>query len=44
MPIHEPGGWGPLDRQIKLGTVTKVEKLGVWSRQQKKVVAEDKKK
>jgi hypothetical protein len=40
MPKNSPKTWGPFDQEVKLGSVTKVEKLGVWSLQQKKVVAE----
>ena len=42
MSKNSPKSWGPFDQDVKLGTVTKVEKLRVWSRQQKKVVAEEK--
>jgi hypothetical protein len=41
MPKNSPKSWGPFDQEVKLGTVTKVEKLGVWSRQQKNVVAQE---
>jgi hypothetical protein len=40
MPKYSRNSWGPFEQDVKLGTITKVEKLGVWSRQDKKVVAE----
>jgi hypothetical protein len=43
MPKNSPKSWGPFDQEVKLGTVTKVEKVGVWSLQQKKIVAEERK-
>ena len=40
MPKNSPKTWSAFDQQINLGTVTKIEKLGAWSLQQKKIVAE----